>query len=292
MPGIDFALPQQVALLETLAAQSRPELDAIVLDGAFDFTNGWFTGPDACTYYALVRQLKPRRIIEIGSGYSTRIASLAVARNDAEGHSGEIFCIEPYPKERLTKSSARFTLVEKAVQDVPLSFFAGLANDDILMIDSSHIVTLGSDVCYEFLEILPRLNPGVWVHVHDIFLPTDYPAAWVIGERRAYTEQYLLEAFLSGNKSFSPKLAIRWLVLDHRAVIDALCPPAALSSIAPEQIGSSFWMRRDSSSDTEKSGPTTTGQDRVAYFDANREAQIEKALETAITNSTDVNSTD
>jgi len=244
-PGIDFALTRQVALLNSLALQSRAELNEIVQAGSFDFANSWFTGPDACTYYALVRHLKPRRIVEIGAGYSTRIASLAIARNDAEGRPSEITCIEPNPDYRLTEASASFKLIAKPVQDVPLSLFDELSENDILMIDSSHVATIGSDVCYEFLDIVPRLKPGVWVHVHDIYFPTDYPPAWVIAERRAYNEQYLLEAFLSGNNSFAPRLAIHWLALDHRGAIDALCPPESLSNIAPEQLGSSFWMRRD-----------------------------------------------
>lgn len=241
-PRIDFALPMQVALLKALAVESRAELDAIAHEGAFDFTNDWFTGLDACVYYSLIRHLKPRRIVEVGSGYSTRLASLAVVRNEAEGSPGEVICIEPYPEPRLTESSARFTLIKKPVQEVPISFFEELSKNDILMIDSSHVATIGGDVCYEFLDILPRLKPEVWVHVHDIFFPRDYPAKWVINERRAYNEQYLLEAFLSDNKSFAPKLANHWLVLDYRNAVDALCPLIATSGVTIEQLGGSFWM--------------------------------------------------
>ena len=243
-PGIDFAIPTQVALLNTLAAKARPELDAIAQQGTFNLKNGWFGGPDACAYYALIRDLKPRRIIEIGCGYSTRLASLAIGLNDAEGSPAEITCIEPYPNPVLTQSKARYTLIKEPVQNVPLSVFEELSTDDILMIDSSHVASIGSDVCYEFLDILPHLKPGVWVHVHDIFFPRDYPANWVLNERRAYNEQYVLEAFLSGNKSFEPKLAVHWLAMDHRDAVDALCPPIATNHVAKEQLGSSFWMRK------------------------------------------------
>jgi hypothetical protein len=241
-PGIDFGLARQAALLETLAAESRAELDAIAKEGTFDFTNTWFPGPDACVYYALIRHLKPRRVMEIGSGYSTSIASLAAARNEAEGNPCEIICIEPYPGPRLTQSSAHYRLIEKPVQEVPFATFEELSKNDILMIDSSHVAKMGSDVCYEFLDILPRLKSEVWVHVHDIFFPQDYPATYVINMRRAWNEQYILEAFLSGNKSFVPKLANHWLVLDHRDAVDALCPPAATSGDSVERLGSSFWM--------------------------------------------------
>ena len=243
-PGIDFALPMQAALLNTFAVECRVELDMIAQECAFDFSNGYFTGLDASVYYALIRHLKPRRIVEIGSGYSTRIASLAIARNEAEGSRGAIICIEPYPEARLTQSSARFELIDKPVQQVSLATFEELSENDILMIDSSHVAKTGGDVCYAFLDVLPRLKPGVWVHVHDIFFPQDYPARWVIDERRAYNEQYLLEALLSGNKSFVPKLANHWLVLDYREAVDALCPSKATSGVSIEQLGGSFWMCR------------------------------------------------
>jgi hypothetical protein len=241
-PGIDFAMPAQISLLETLATESRAELDGIAQEGDFDFANTLFTGLDACAYYALIRHLRPKRITEIGSGYSTQIASRALARNEVEGSPFEIICIEPYPEARLTKSNAHYRLIQKPVQEVPLATFEELSVNDILMIDSSHVAKTGSDVCYEFLEILPRLKPGVWVHVHDIFFPQDYPPEWVIDERRAYNEQYFLEALLSGNKAFNPKLANHWLVLDHRELVDTLCPPAATRDVPRVRLGSSFWM--------------------------------------------------
>jgi hypothetical protein len=231
-------------LLKIFAKRYRTELDTIAKEQTFDFANGWSTAPDACAYYALIRQLKPRRIVEVGAGYSTRIASLAIEQNKSEGHPGEITCIEPYPGPRLTESFAHFRLIRKSVQEVPLAFFEELSTNDILMIDSSHVAKIGNDVCYEFLDILPRLRSSVWVHVHDIFFPQDYLAGWVINERRAYNEQYILEAFLSGNRSFAPKLAIHWLTLDHRTAFDALCPPAAIEHIDSKQLGSSFWMCR------------------------------------------------
>jgi hypothetical protein len=192
----------------------------------------------------MIRDLKPRRCIEIGSGYSTRIATLAFARNEAEGHGGELVCVEPFPEERLTRSASRFTLVEKPVQDVPLSVFESLQNNDILFIDSSHVAITGGDVCFEFLEVLPRLRPGVWIHVHDVFFPRDYPADWLLGRRWAFNEQYILEAFLSGNRDFEPKLANYWLALDHREIVERLCPVGVVPEDAWEAPSASFWMRR------------------------------------------------
>lgn len=222
-PAIDFRLEDQLRLLR--------ELEAHVGDlTGVDLNNDYFSGLDAVVYYSLIRHLKPRRIIEIGGGYSTRIANKALAAN----HSGRLTCIEPYPEERLNGSQFSVQLITKRVEEIDVSFFECLEANDILFIDSSHTVKFGSDVCYEFLEILPRLKSGVWVHVHDIFFPHDYPAEWLLERRLALNEQYLLEAFLSFNPAFSPQLANHWLCLDYAADAARLCN-------AP---GSSFWMKR------------------------------------------------
>jgi len=170
-------------------------------------------------------------VIEIGGGYSTQLANKALAANG----NGKLTCIEPYP-ERLNGAGSKVELIEKRVEEIDVAFFSCLAANDILFIDSSHTVKFGSDVCYEFLEILPRLAHGVWVHVHDIFFPHDYPAEWLIKRRLALNEQYLLEAFLSFNDQFQVALANHWLSLEHVESVRKLW--AAGSS------ASSFWIRR------------------------------------------------
>jgi hypothetical protein len=223
-PGIDFRWEQQSALVGELATY-RDELCEL----QFDFDNDYFSGLDAAIYYALIRHLQPQRIIEIGGGYSTQVADKALAAN----RKGKLTCIEPYP-ERLNGSKVE--LIQKRVEDIEVDFFLSLEANDILFIDSSHTVKFRSDVCYEFLEILPRLLSGVWVHVHDIFFPHDYPAEWLINRRLALNEQYLLEAFLSFNKTFAPQLANYWLGLEHREGLGRLWPNADRAS--------SFWMKR------------------------------------------------
>lgn len=230
-PAIDFGFEQQLALLDELAAY-RNEL----LDLEFDFKNDYFNGFDAAVYYAIIRHLKPERIIEIGGGYSTRIASKAVAVNA----QGKLTCIEPFPQPRLNGTRLDVELITKRVEELDPDFFSCLAANDILFIDSSHTVKFGSDVCYEFLELLPRLARGVWVHVHDIFFPHDYPAEWLIDRRLALNEQYLLEAFLSFNTTFSTRLANYWLCLDHRDEAARLWPEV----LSPTHRASSFWMKR------------------------------------------------
>jgi hypothetical protein len=230
-PTIDFNWGEQLTLLNELALY-REEL----LELDFDFENAYFSGFDAAVYYSLIRHLKPQRIVEIGGGFSTRIALKALAVNRA----GSLTCIEPHPEERLRGATASLKLMQKRVEEVDLDFFSCLEANDILFIDSSHTVKFGSDVCYELLEILPSLAPGVWVHVHDIFFPHDYPAELLINRRLALNEQYLLEAFLSFNSTFSVRLANHWLCLERLNDATIVCPHA----VSPNHGSSSFWMKR------------------------------------------------
>jgi hypothetical protein len=221
-PAIDFRWDEQLTLLNELIAY-HDELSTL----KFDFDNGFFGGFDAAVYYSMIRHLKPQRVIEIGGGYSTQLAASAL-RGD-----GKLICIEPYP-ERLNGVGPSIELIQKRVEEIDVDFFSCLEAGDILFIDSSHAVKFGSDVCYEFLQLLPRIRPGVWIHVHDIFFPHDYPAEWLIERRMALNEQYLLEAFLSFNEKFQVKLANYWLCLDHADDTARHWPKS----------GSSFWMKR------------------------------------------------
>ncbi len=228
-PAIDFNWREQLALLKDLS-QYHGELQ----ESKFDFDNDYFGGFDAAVYYALIRQLKPQRIIEIGGGYSTQIAHKALAVNG----EGKLTCVEPFPEQRLNGIKLNIELITKPVEKLDLDFFSSLKANDILFIDSSHTVKFGSDVCYEFLEVLPRLNAGVWIHVHDIFFPHDYPAEWLIDRRLALNEQYLLEAFMAFNHDFRVALSNHWLSIDHTPATTALWPT--------NRCTSSFWFCRSS----------------------------------------------
>jgi hypothetical protein len=242
--AIDFDVAGQRQLVRRLGTAYAGELEALATTGRFVFTNEYFAGLDAALYYALIRDLRPARVIEIGAGMSTRIADAAFQRNREEGHAGELTCIEPFPQPRLTRDMPKITLIERTLEQVPLETFDTLQANDILFIDSSHAVKFGGDVCRAFLEILPRLKPGVWVHVHDIFFPRDYPASWLIDRRLAFNEQYLLEAFLVFNRAYSVRAVNYWLSLEHRADAEVLAPPP----IWPQgELGcGSFWMQRTS----------------------------------------------
>ena len=149
--------------------------------------------------------------------------------------------IDPYPNEVLKRGFPGLSrLIPEKVQDVPISEFMTLGDNDILFIDSSHVLKTGSDVHYEYLEVLPRLNRGVIVHVHDIFLPAEYPREWVLGEHRFWNEQYLLQAFLAFNESFEVLWAGSYMHLRYPEELET-----AFSSYRREETWpKSFWMRR------------------------------------------------
>ncbi|HEY2681332.1 MAG TPA: class I SAM-dependent methyltransferase [Candidatus Udaeobacter sp.] len=201
----------------------------------FYLGNGLFDGVDALVAYCMIRHFQPRLIIEVGSGFSSLVLGEAAEKNK----TSKLICIEPSPREFLREGFHGLQLlIEKKVQDISLEFFSQLASGDILFIDSSHTVKIGGDVNYLFLEVLPRLNPGVIVHVHDIFLPFEYRRDWVMDELRFWTEQYLLQAFLTFNSEFEVLMANYYLSSYHAEHLQAAFPDL------PRWIGGSFWMRR------------------------------------------------
>jgi predicted O-methyltransferase YrrM len=158
--------------------------------GPARFDQDWFPRLDAAVAYVLVRRECPRRIVEIGSGHSTRF--LARAATDA-GLPTQIVCIDPAPRVPIASLNVRHEPC--LLRDVDPSIFAGLSPSDILFIDSSHIAMPGTDVDRLILDIIPRLAQGVLVHVHDIFLPDAYPAEWIW---RGYNEQLLIGTLIEG----------------------------------------------------------------------------------------------
>jgi predicted O-methyltransferase YrrM len=157
---------------------------------------------DAEYLFSIIRKFKPKKIIEIGSGYSTLILLEALKKNKLEDKQYEcvLTCIEPYEKPWLEKLEE--DLLREKVEDIDLNFFNILSENDIFFIDSSHVIRPQGDVLFELLQILPSLNKGVLIHIHDIFSPKDYPESWIIKDHRLWNKQYLLEAFLTCNSSF------------------------------------------------------------------------------------------
>ena len=238
--GIDMNDTIQLDLLRNQFPKFRHEYDRFPAEptgepGRFHFNNGLFDGTDALVAYCMIRHFQPRLIIEVGSGFSSLVAAEAIARNK----NSALICIEPFPLDFLRQGfPGLHSLIEKSVEDIGLEFFSQLESGDILFIDSSHTVKIGGDVNYLFLEVLPRLKPGVIVHVHDIFLPFDYRRDWVMDELRFWTEQYLLQAFLSFNSEFEVLMANAYLA--HRWMEEL----KATFTNSPWWGGGSFWMRR------------------------------------------------
>jgi predicted O-methyltransferase YrrM len=251
-PGIDVREAFQLALLTRFAERYATEYQRFASQPTghpFDYhlDNTQFGKVDAEVLYCFVRDLRPRRIIEIGSGHSTLITALAIAANrvDDPGYACEFVCVEPFPNATLRAGVPGVSeLVRRKVQDVPLSRFTVLEDGDILFIDSSHVLKIGSDVQYEFLAVVPRLAPGVLVHVHDIFLPGEYPRHMVLEWHRFWTEQYLLAAFLSFNRCFEVVWGSCFMHLHHAEELAAAFPSYGREGWPSGLPPSSLWMRR------------------------------------------------
>lgn len=255
LPGIDMRDQAQVELLQEAARHWGAELKELPLQqerpGEYFVNNLAFESVDAEIYYSLIRAQQPRLIVEIGSGWSTLLANRALAANERDGHPGRILAIEPYPYDYVRQAAdanERIELRAEPVQTISFEVFDQLGEGDILFIDSSHVLKIGSDVQYELLELLPRINPGVLVHIHDIFLPGEYPREWVLGpEHRFWNEQYLLQAFLAFNSGYEVVWGSQWM---HRRHPDLLAGAIPSYDAATRNPGS-FWLRRV--------GPSGTG---------------------------------
>lgn len=208
--------------------------------------NGTFMAVDGNVYYAVIREFRPRTVIEIGSGNSTLLAANAIRQNLADGgHATQLVCVEPFPAAYLEDGSVpEVSLIKERVQNVPLSLFESLQSGDVLFIDSTHALRAGGDVYWEFCEILPRLAPGVLVHIHDISLPKPYPASYA-KNRWYWNEQYLLQAFLAFNQKFKVIWPGNYLFCRHRSVLDsAFCPELGqMIDAFPDATPTSFWLR-------------------------------------------------
>lgn len=243
LPGIEFDTDGQLQWLARF--RYRDELDQFPRDddssGRFYFHNGMFESGDAEYFYSLLRTVRPRRLVEIGAGYSTLLARAALDRNRSEDdtYRPSHVCIEPFENPWLEASGA--SIERTPLERLDRSVFDSLEANDVLFIDSSHMIRPQGDVLVEFLEILPSLGPGVFVHVHDIFTPRDYPTRWVQDEVRFWNEQYLLEAFLSGSARYQVIGALNHLAHEHPDELAAACPVFA-EEVSHREPGS-FWMQ-------------------------------------------------
>lgn len=245
LPGIELNEDVQLALFTALArhypdqpfgAEARTNL-------RYRFVNDYFSYGEGLVFHTLLRHVRPRRLIEIGSGFSS-----ALALDTSElflDHSVEMIFVDPHAERlhSLLKPSDRgVEIIESPVQDIDPRLFDRLVAGDILFIDSSHVSKVGSDVNYLFLEILPRLRDGVLIHIHDIYYPFEYPREWVF-QGRAWNEAYLVRAFLQCNARFSILLFNAFLATFHQPILATHMP---LSLLSP---GSSLWLVKGTETD-------------------------------------------
>ena len=233
------------SFLDVLAAIDRhaPALQAIATESGRTapgipnprFDQGWFATLDAAAAYALVRELAPRRIVEIGSGHSTRF--LARALHDAGG-DGRILSIDPAPRAAIENLAPRVSFDRRTVQHLDETRFRDLQAGDVLFVDSSHILMPGSDCDHLFNRILPLLPSGAIVHIHDIFLPDDYPPQWAW---RNYNEQQGVAPMLSSG-GWTPLFASHYV--RTRAAEAVQGAVVARLPRHPAAIDASLWLRK------------------------------------------------
>jgi hypothetical protein len=238
---IDFRLNDQIQRLSELKyseeLQFIPKMGTVG-NGKFFLNNPSFGPGDADMYYLMLRNIKPNKVVEIGSGYSTLLSVIALEKNRTEGYETELTCIEPYEMDWL-ESVKGVNLIRKNVEDTDVAVFTSLGENDILFIDSSHIIRPENDVLFEYLELLPLIQKGVIIHIHDIFSPRHYPKMWLQEEFRFWNEQYLLEAFLYYNDSFEILYSLNHLKNDAFSETKKI-----LTTIEEKDEPASFWLKK------------------------------------------------
>ncbi|WP_233753158.1 class I SAM-dependent methyltransferase [Algoriphagus sp. AGSA1] len=243
LKGIDWNIQQQLEILNQF--HFSEELKKFPLekrkDTEYYYNNTMYASGDSEYLYSMVRLVKPTKIIEIGSGNSTLMVINAIKKNKVEHpeYQCKHICVEPYEQPWLEKVDVE--LKRTKVEEIDLSFFTTLEENDILFIDSSHVIRPQGDVLFEILEVLPILNPGVFIHIHDIFSPKDYLDEWIYEDKKLWNEQYLLEAFLSFNPNFEITGAVNYLSHNHRQLLAEKCP---VFNSQPGREPGAFWIRR------------------------------------------------
>jgi Methyltransferase domain len=228
LPGVDLREGEQVELARRLAPR-------LVADSWRRYRPGnpIFGLSDAALYRAALHHFRPQRVIEVGAGYSTAVLFDTVEQG---GWEVDVTCIEPLPERLLSllRPADEVDLIRAPAQDVAPATYASLEAGDLLFIDSTHVGKAGSDVLWLYLRVLPRLSPGVLVHIHDVFWPFEYPREW-LDEGRDWNEDYFLHAFLCHNAAWEIVLFASWLWHHHLDLVPApVWEPGATS----------LWMRR------------------------------------------------
>lgn len=254
LAGIDFRIAEQISLIKSLGSCFAEEcnwpLEVTEDPAQFYLQNPSFSYGCASSTHCMIRKFKPSKVIEIGSGMSSKVIATALGMNRCDGIMGSYCIVDPYPGEIVCDGYLKgVELVKNRVELLDPVFFNSLKSNDILFIDSSHSVKIGGDVNYLYLNVLPRLAPGVLVHIHDISFPYEYSRSYATNEsfRQFWTEQYLLQGFLAFNNEFEVLLGMNYLMVDQVQVFRKVFPH--YSPTLHPFISGSFWMRRKNTGD-------------------------------------------
>ena len=241
MPDIELRREQQLELLQQFERGNRAATfpEEMTAGHRFYHQQNWFSYNDAIMLSHYLQHFKPRRIVEVGSGFSS--AAMLDTLDACNLECDSIDFVEPYPKRLYSVLSEhdrkRARVHEERLQTADLELFRNLQADDLLFIDSSHVLKFGSDLHYLLFQILPILQTGVHVHFHDIFFPFEYPSEWHL-QGRFWNECYLLRAFLSGNQSWQIELFNHYASLEFGPYLEEAFPGCRQS------YGGSLYIRR------------------------------------------------
>ncbi len=238
--AIDKELMVEVwqSLLPFVASAPFPEQKTTTFRYAFE--NPAYSWGDGSVLHAMLRLHRPKRVVEVGSGWSSA-CTLDTVEKYLDGDC-ELTFVEPFPQLLLDLSGdakGKLHILDRPIQEVPLEMFDNLEAGDFLFIDSTHILSTGSDVCFELFQVLPRLRPGVFVHFHDMFWPFEYPRIWAVDENRSWNELYAMRAFLTNNNA--------WRIYFFNDYF-AKCSRPAVQSTYPRVLrnpGGALWLQRN-----------------------------------------------
>lgn len=242
LPGLDIDRAGMLALWHELLPflQTLPFPEEESAGFRYFFRNSAFSYGDGSILSAMLQRFRPKRLVEVGSGYSSACAMDTIDR--FLGGDVDVSFVEPYPEllvKLLGKPAAERVRIDAVgVQQADAGLFTALGAGDFLFIDSTHVMKTGSDVCHELFNVLPSLKPGVFIHFHDIFWPFEYGAQWVLQENRSWNEIYGLRAFLMYNPAFEVVFFNDYFVRHCRDAVEAGYPAMLKNS------GGSIWLRK------------------------------------------------
>lgn len=241
IPGINLDRAKMTRTWRDLLPflEKIPFNENISEDFQYAFQNPNYSWGDGGILHSMILYHQPKRIIEIGCGWSS-VCILDTLRKYFD-HKCKATFIEPYPAlltNLICDVSAPVHIVHSSVQNVSLNIFDELEAGDILFIDSTHVLKTGSDVCFELFEVLPRIAPGVLVHIHDIFWPFEYPRDWAVDENRSWNEVYAVRAYLTNNLDWEIVFFNDFFAKFEKDLIESTWPSFLRNS------GGALWLRR------------------------------------------------